>query len=40
MLGMMSQWIYDKPALDGVRFETPLKALKDDLAVSSIENLQ
>lgn len=33
MLGMMSQWVYDKPALDGVRFEAPLKALKDDIAV-------
>ena len=34
MLGMVNHWIYDKPALDGVRFEAPLKALKDDLAVS------
>ena len=34
MLGMVNHWIYDKPALDGVRFEAPLKELKDDLAVS------
>jgi len=33
MLGMVNHWIYDKPALDGVRFEAPLKELKDDLAV-------
>lgn len=32
MLGMMSQWIYDKSPLDGIQFEAPLKALKADLA--------
>lgn len=31
MLGMMSNWIYDKPPVDGVRFEGPLAALKADL---------
>jgi len=32
MLGMMSHWIYDKNALDGVRFEEALSGLKADLA--------
>lgn len=32
MLSMMSQWIYDKNALDGVRFEDALAGLKADLA--------
>lgn len=32
MLGMMSQWIYDRPAVDGVRFEAPLAELKAELA--------
>jgi hypothetical protein len=36
MLGMMSHWIYDKPPLEGVQFEGPLKALKDDIAVSFV----
>lgn len=35
MLGMVNQWIYDKNPLDGVRFEAPLKELKDDLTVNS-----
>ena len=32
MLGMMSHWIYDKNAADGVRFEAALSELKADLA--------
>ena len=32
---MMNNWIYDKNPVDAVLFEEPLKALKDDLAVSS-----
>lgn len=32
MLGMMSNWIYDKNAADGVRFEVALSQLKADLA--------
>ena len=32
MLGMMNNWIYDKNPVEGVLFEAPLKALKDDLA--------
>ena len=32
MLGMMSHWIYDKNAFDGIRFEVALKELKDDIA--------
>lgn len=32
MLGMMSHWIYDKNAADGVRFEAALAELKADLA--------
>lgn len=32
MLGMMSNWIYDKNAADGVRFEEALAQLKADLA--------
>jgi len=31
MLGMMSQWIYDRPAVEGVQFEKPLSELKADL---------
>lgn len=31
MLGMMSNWIYDKPPVDGVRFEGALAGLKADL---------
>merc|ERR1711871_334412 len=31
MLGMMSNWIYDKNAADGVRFEEALAQLKADL---------
>ncbi len=33
MLGMMAQWIYDKPPLLGIRFEEPLRELKAELAV-------
>ena len=32
MLGMMSNWIYDKNACDGVRFEEALEGFKADLA--------
>ena len=32
MLGMLSNWIYDKPVVDGIRFEQPLEQLKSDLA--------
>jgi Zn-dependent M16 (insulinase) family peptidase len=32
MLGMMNNWIYDKNPVEGVLFEAPLKALKEDLA--------
>ena len=32
MLGMLSNWIYDKPAFDGVRFEVPLEEIKSDIA--------
>jgi len=31
MLGMMSNWIYEKSPSDAVRFEAPLQELKDDL---------
>jgi Zn-dependent M16 (insulinase) family peptidase len=31
MLGMMNNWIYDKPPVEGVRFEMALAALKADL---------
>mmetsp|Transcript_5115 Transcript_5115/g.5246 ORF Transcript_5115/g.5246 Transcript_5115/m.5246 type:complete len:809 (+) Transcript_5115:63-2489(+) len=31
MLGMMSNWIFDKPAVEGVRFEAALAGLKADL---------
>ncbi len=31
MLGMLSNWIYDKPVVDGIRFEQPLEQLKNDL---------
>jgi Zn-dependent M16 (insulinase) family peptidase len=34
MLGMMSHWIYDKNAADGVRFEAALAELKADLAAN------
>jgi hypothetical protein len=30
---MMSHWIYDRNPVDGILFEAPLQALKDDLAV-------
>ena len=30
---MMAQWIYDKPPLQGIRFEEPLRELKAELAV-------
>jgi len=36
MLGMMSHWIYDKNALDGVRFEEPLNDLKADLKAGKL----
>lgn len=39
MLGMMAQWIYDKPPLQGIRFEEPLRQLKSELAVSLLRNL-
>lgn len=32
MLGAMSQWIYDRDPLAGLRFEAPLQELKDDIA--------
>lgn len=32
MLGMLSNWIYDKPPFEAVRFENSLKELKLDLA--------
>lgn len=32
MLGMMNNWIYDKNPVEGVLFEAPLKALKEDIA--------
>ena len=32
MLGILSQWIYDRNPLSGVRFEAALAALKDDVA--------
>jgi hypothetical protein len=30
---MMQHWIYERSPLDGVRFEEPLQALKNDIAV-------
>jgi hypothetical protein len=30
---MMQHWVYERPALDGVRFEEPLRELKAQLAV-------
>jgi Zn-dependent M16 (insulinase) family peptidase len=32
MLGLLSQWIYDRDPFSGVRFESALKELKDDIA--------
>eukprot|EP00600_Ochromonadales_sp_CCMP1393_P015327 CAMPEP_0175034098 /NCGR_PEP_ID=MMETSP0005-20121125/22411_1 /TAXON_ID=420556 /ORGANISM="Ochromonas sp., Strain CCMP1393" /LENGTH=1034 /DNA_ID=CAMNT_0016294879 /DNA_START=271 /DNA_END=3375 /DNA_ORIENTATION=+ len=32
MLGMMSQWIYDRTPWDGIRFEKPLAEFKQELA--------
>ena len=34
MLGMMSHWIYDKNAADGIRFEEALAGLKADLSAN------
>jgi hypothetical protein len=36
MLGMLSQWIYDGSPSEAIRFEAPLRELKEDLKVISI----